>query len=249
MHASLSSQNSEQSPKISVILAFLFFPFAFFVLSLESLPIREAYGELRWSIDLLTIAYCSLTFFWAKPKLKRLIAIIIPLSSIGELIFSEWLELYHYRLDFIPIYVPFGHAIVYSAGYIFYEQDWVLRHTAVLRYSLISLYVTVFLTVGLWFGDTFTLIGGSLFFAIVYRKKWDNLYFLIAVGVVWIELLGTHFGCWAWSPLSFNTIATANPPLGAVFIYAGGDALVVKIDRFLRSSFSPTTDSQSSLNP
>lgn len=247
MHTGLARQNHPQSPRISLILALLFFPFAFLVLSLESFPIREAYGELRWLLDLLTIAYCSLTFFYAQPKLQRLMAIIIPLSLIGEILFSEWLELYQYRMDFIPIYVPFGHAIVYSAGYIFSEQDWVLQNKSLIKASLIVFYLIIFLTVGLFFEDRFTLILGSLFFAVVYRKKWDNLYFLIALGVVWIELLGTHFGCWAWSEYSFNTIATANPPLGAVFFYAGGDALVTKIDRFLGRSFPGTIEPQESL--
>ncbi|MGB6167369.1 MAG: hypothetical protein WBF52_07260 [Geitlerinemataceae cyanobacterium] len=233
MYTSLSIQDTEQSSQISFVLALLFFPFTALVLSLESAQIREVYGEMRWLLDLLTMGYCCLAFFHAQPKLKRLMAIIIPLSFLGEVIFSEWLELYTYRTDFIPIYVPFGHAIVYSAGYIFADRSWVLRNKSFITYSSILFYSIIFLTAGLFFGDLFTLIFGALFFAILYRKKWDNLYFLIAFGVVWVELVGTHFGCWTWSEFSFNTIATANPPLGAVFFYAGGDVLVSKIDRFL----------------
>lgn len=233
MHTSLYTQNTEQSSQISFVLALFFFPFTVLVLSLESVPVREVYGEMRWLLDLLTIGYCSLTFFHAKPKLKRLMAIIIPLSFLGEVIFSEWLELYSYRTDFIPIYVPFGHAIVYSAGYIFADRSWVLRNKSFVTHISIVFYSLIFLTAGLFFGDLFTSIFGALFFAILYRKNWDNLYFLIALGVVWIELVGTHFGCWTWSEFSFDTIATANPPLGAVFFYAGGDVLVSKIDRFL----------------
>lgn len=247
MHISLSSQNNQQSPRISVVLALLFFPFAFFVLSLESVTIREVYGEMRWLLDLLTIGYCSLTFIYAKPKLKRLMAIIIPLSFIGEVIFSEWLKLYSYRTDFIPIYVPFGHAIVYSAGYIFSEQNLILQNKLFFQSILTAFYGLIFLITGLLFGDVFTLIFGTLFFAIVSKKRWDNLYLLIALGVVWIELVGTHFGCWAWSKFSFDTIATANPPLGAVFFYAGGDALVAKIDRFLGRLSHRTLDPQEPL--
>jgi hypothetical protein len=247
MHASLSTQNHEQSDRISVILALLFFPFAFLVLSLESGAIREVYGEMRWLLDLLTIGYCGLTIFYANPQLKRLMAIMIPLSFIGEVIFCELLEMYSYRTDFIPIYVPFGHAIVYSAGYIFSGQNWVVRNQSSITTISIIFYSLIFLTAGLFFGDLFTVIFGILFFAVLYRKNWDNLYFLIALGVVWIELVGTHFGCWAWSKFSFDTISTANPPVGAVFFYAGGDALVSKIDRFLKRSVDRTLEPQEPL--
>jgi hypothetical protein len=231
---SISTQNNESASPVSVALAFLFFPFTFLVLSLESATLREVYGEMRGWLDLLTIGYCGMMFVVANPRLKRLMAIIMPLSFLGEVIFCEWLDFYQYRLDFIPIYVPFGHGIVYSAGYILSEQDWVRQYQSWVKPILIGFYGAILAIVGLFFGDQLTLILGILFFAILYRKHWNPLYLIIALGVVWVELVGTHFGCWAWSPLSFGMIATANPPLGAVFFYAGGDVLVAKIDQFLR---------------
>jgi hypothetical protein len=41
--------------------------------------------------------------------------------------------------------------------------------------------------------------------------------------------VGTFFGCWRWVPKIFGTISAVNPPMGAVFFYAGGDVLLAKI--------------------
>ena len=68
-----------------------------------------------------------------------------------------------------------------------------------------------------------------LFFLLLKRKRWQNLYYFIALCVIFIELVGTFFGCWKWVPKIFGTISAVNPPMGAVFFYAGGDVLLAKI--------------------
>jgi hypothetical protein len=55
------------------------------------------------------------------------------------------------------------------------------------------------------------------------------MYYFIAICVIIIELIGTYFKCWTWSPKIFGYLSTANPPMGAVFFYAGGDVLLAKI--------------------
>lgn len=82
-----------------------------------------------------------------------------------------------------------------------------------------------------FFNDIFTLIFSFGFFWILKRKKWANLYYFIALCVIFIELIGTGFQCWKWVPLTFSVIPAANPPMGAVFFYAGGDVLIGKIVR------------------
>jgi hypothetical protein len=61
------------------------------------------------------------------------------------------------------------------------------------------------------------------------RKKWQIVYYTIALCVIFIELVGTYNKCWIWVPKTFDIIPVANPPMGAVFFYAGGDVILAKI--------------------
>lgn len=154
---------------------------------------------------------------------------MVFLSYIGELIFCKLLGMYDYRTEFIPLYVPFGHAIVYASGYIFAHTQWAVKNDQLLRKFFAVFFSVLFLAVGVLLGDIFTLVFGLLFFALMKRKRWQNLYYFIALCVIFIELVGTYFQCWTWVPKTFGVIPAANPPLGAVFFYAGGDVLLVKI--------------------
>jgi len=42
-------------------------------------------------------------------------------------------------------------------------------------------------------------------------------------------LVGTYFKCWTWVPKTFGVIPLVNPPMGAVFFYAGGDVILAKM--------------------
>jgi hypothetical protein len=70
---------------------------------------------------------------------------------------------------------------------------------------------------------------GGLFFLLLRRKRWQNLYFFIAVCVIFIELVGTYLHCWTWKSKIVDRIPTVNPPIGAVLFYVGGDVLLAKI--------------------
>jgi hypothetical protein len=137
--------------------------------------------------------------------------------------------MYHYRTTVIPLYVPFGHAIVYASGFVFAHTEWAVSKDSLLKKYFAIGFSILFLLVGIFLKDIFSLIFGLLFFLILKRKKWQNLYYFIAICVVFIELAGTYFQCWKWVPKIFGLISAANPPMGAVFFYAGGDVLLSKI--------------------
>lgn len=154
---------------------------------------------------------------------------MVPLSYLGELIFCKWLGMYNYRTEAIPLYVPFGHAIVYASGYVFAHTNWASRNDKALGKFFAIAFIILFLSVGFFLNDMFSLLFGIFFFLLLKRKKWQNLYYFIALCVIYIELLGTYFQCWTWVPKTFDAIPAANPPMGAVFFYAGGDVLLAKI--------------------
>ena len=211
----------------------VFFPFfTVAALGIDSVYFAENYFDGRQITNLLAVVYFSFFFLVSDSCLRKLMFVMAFLSYIGELIFCTLLGMYNYRTVVIPLYVPFGHAIVYASGYVFAHTEWAVRNDKQLKkYFAIGL-LLLFLSVGIFRNDIFSLIFGIFFFLLLKRKKWQNLYYFIALCVIFIELEGTYFQCWKWVPKTFGLIPTINPPMGAVFFYAGGDVLLVKIVEF-----------------
>lgn len=216
--------------------------FTFFTvvaLGIDSVYFAENYFDGRQITNLLAIVYFSFFFLVSDSYLRKLMFVMVFLSYIGELIFCTLLGMYDYRTAVIPLYVPFGHAIVYASGYVFAHTEWAFRNDKLLKKYFAIGFLMLFLSVGIFLNDTFSLIFGVFFFLLLKRKKWQNLYYFIALCVIFIELAGTYFQCWKWVPKTFGLIPTINPPMGAVFFYAGGDVLLVKIVEFWK--FKTTT--------
>jgi hypothetical protein len=206
------------------------FPF-FTVLALwiDSVYFHETYFDGRMLTNVLAITYFCLFFFSAQSYLRKLMFIMVFLSYIGELIFCKLLGMYAYRTDDIPLYVPFGHAIVYASGFVMAEMPLFTKQDNELKKIFLVSFVLLFLSVGVFLNDIFSLVFGALFFVLMKRKKWQNVYYSIALCVIFIELVGTYFKCWTWVSNTFGVIPAVNPPMGAVFFYAGGDVILAKI--------------------
>jgi hypothetical protein len=211
----------------------VFFPFfTVAALGIDSVYFAENYFDGRQITNLLAVIYFSFFFLVSDSYLRKLMFAMVFLSYIGELIFCTFLGMYDYRTVVIPLYVPFGHAIVYASGYVFAHTEWAVRNDKRLKKYFAIGFLLLFLSVGIFLNDIFSLIFGVFFFLLLKRKKWQNLYYFIAICVIFIELAGTYFQCWKWVPKTFGLIPAINPPMGAVFFYAGGDVLLVKIVEF-----------------
>jgi hypothetical protein len=221
--------NEKANHKGQLFMAFGFLLFTILALGIDSVAFFRDYFDGRSITNVLGIFYFFLFFYFADSHLRRLMFVMVFLSYIGELIFCTLLGMYQYRTDAIPLYVPFGHAIVYASGYVFAHTEWAVRNDKVLKRYFVIGFGLLFLSVGFFLNDWFSLLFGVCFFLLLKRKRWQNLYYFIALCVIYIELLGTYFQCWAWVPETFDAIPTANPPMGAVFFYAGGDVLLAKI--------------------
>ncbi len=217
------------SPKSQLNLAFGFTVFTVLALGIDSIFFTKRFFDARAITNVAAIGYFFLLFFSVEIYLRKLMLVMVFLSYIGELIFCKLLGMYDYRTEVIPLYVPFGHAIVYASGYIFAHAGWSVVYEQLLRKFFAIFFSVLFLAVGVFLNDIFTLLFGLLFFVLMKRKRWQNLYYFIALCVIFIELVGTYFQCWTWIPKTFGLIPASNPPMGAVFFYAGGDVLLVKI--------------------
>lgn len=222
-------QSSEQKKSSTFFYAYFFPVFTVIALWIDSTSFSNIYFDGRNLTNVLAILYFCLFFNSAQSYLKKLMFTMVFLSYLGELIFCKLLGMYNYRTADIPLYVPFGHAIVYASGFVFAENSLIVRNTILLKKIFFTSFAILFLGVGLVLNDWFSINFGLLFFVLMRRKKWQNVYYTIALCVIFIELVGTFFKCWTWVPKTFGLIPTANPPMGAVFFYAGGDVILAKI--------------------
>lgn len=210
-------------------LAIAFPVFTVLALGIDSVSFLHNYFDGRQLTNILAIGYFALMCYTSGQHLRRLMFVMVFLSYMGELVFCKLLGMYTYRTDAIPLYVPFGHAIVYASGFIVAHTPFALKADKKLRIIFAISFAALFLYVGIVLNDVFSLVFGFMFFVLLYRKRWQNMYYFIALCVIFIELTGTYFKCWAWVPKIFVCMPTVNPPMGAVFFYGGGDVLLAKI--------------------
>ncbi len=231
--------NKENNKQRKFIFAFFFPFFTLLALWIDSVSFRQNHFDGRILTNFLAILYFVLFFLSASSYLRKLMFCMVFLSYIGELIFCKALGMYMYRTSDIPLYVPFGHAIVYASGFVLAETKLIVNNEITSKKIFFVAFALLFLSVGIVLKDMFSLIFGLFFFGLMKRKKGQNVYYTIALCVIFIELVGTYFKCWTWVPKTFNLIPAANPPMGAVFFYAGGDVILAKIVSYWKSN---TTD-------
>jgi hypothetical protein len=62
------------------------------------------------------------------------------------------------------------------------------------------------------------------------------IYMFMPLFVLFVEVVGTAFGCWSWSSKPFGILSTTNPPMGSVMFYVYLDIIVM----FLGSMWATT---------
>ncbi|MES2487724.1 MAG: hypothetical protein V4581_17485 [Bacteroidota bacterium] len=225
--AQQKNESHSNNPQLWFALGFPFF--TLLALGIDSPAFMHAYFDGRQLANTMAVCY-FLGMFWASgSRLRGLMLVMVPLSYIGELIFCKLLGMYEYRNGLIPLYVPIGHAVIYASGYIYAYTRWAKACRKQFGVFFAVFFTLLFLYVGVFLNDIFSVISGVLFLLLLRRKRWQNLYCFVALCVIFIEMAGTLLKCWYWMPKIFGVLPAANPPMGAVFFYAGGDVLLAKI--------------------
>ncbi len=223
---SIIKNNNSIYPPLFIIL--LWIPILFF----DSVYFDEHYfnGKIITSISVIGI---TLYLIWTVPlRLKILMIIMIPLSWLGEYIFCVLLDMYHYRGGVIPLYVPFGHAGIFTMGWLLTQRSFAITNPQKFKKILIGFYAISFSFVIIYLKDTLSLLLGILFFIVLKRKNFLPFYLMMSLLVLYLELVGTYFGTWKWDHEQ-GIFQTVNPPLGAVFFYVGGDLTLGRLTRFI----------------
>jgi hypothetical protein len=205
-----------------------FWPLTALVLFCDSRMVAGSGDDGQVLSDLLAPAFLGLLMLRLRPDQRLLAALFVPISAAGEGVFSLLFGLYHYRLGGVPIYVPFGHAILLSVGLVLADSPLVRRHERRVRDALILFHGGLMAGAFLLLGDSLTAIFGAGFALILWRKRGRPFYLIMGVLVLYIELLGTIWGCWAWAPAPWGILHTTNPPTGAFACYVIADIIAMK---------------------
>jgi len=194
---------------------------------LDSSRVAAYFPQSQWVTNMLFV----MLFFWlyqhVSVPVRKMMLYGLPLALLGELFFSVVLGMYTYRLNSVPLYVPFGHCMVYVAVCYMVKEPLFRRYLHRIDrslYLLMVIYSTLWLLLA---DDLFGFLCLLVILWIFYRHPITRPYFLVMyVVVVYVELLGTHYHCWQWPPIwfgLFDWVPSANPPSAISVVYFGFD--------------------------
>jgi hypothetical protein len=183
-------------------------------------------GLLTWGLLVALLARET-------PMVRLQTVIVIAFATAVEYTFSPFLEVYTYRFDNVPAFVPPGHGLVYLAALT------MARTTLFRERSRTMVTLTVVLGGGyaLWAVSPLAprpdVLGLFWYGCLVAFLVWGRsrlLYVGAFIVVTYLELIGTHWGIWTWATHDpTGLVAMGNPPSGAAGGYGWFDLAAITI--------------------
>ncbi|HVQ18971.1 MAG TPA: hypothetical protein VMT27_08040 [Actinomycetes bacterium] len=157
--------------------------------------------------------------------------IVVVFATLVEFTFSGWLEVYVYRLDNVPAFVPPGHGLVYLAAFSLGRSTWFQQHSGL----LVRLTVVLGGLYAAWgmspLAPRLDVLGAFWYLCLLGFLRWGRsrmLYVGAFAVVTYLEILGTWIGTWAWGPTDpTGLVAIGNPPTGAAGGYGWFDLVAM----------------------
>lgn len=167
------------------------------------------------------------------PLVRMQTAVVIVFATIVEYTFSPWLEVYTYRFDNVPAFVPPGHGLVYLAALCMGRSTFFRTHARVLvTATVVAGGLYAFWGVSPWAPrpDVLGLFWYGCLLAFLAWGRSRLLYVGAFVVVTYLELIGTWLGTWAWQPYDpTGLVAMGNPPSGAAGGYGWFDLAAITL--------------------
>lgn len=189
------------------------------------------------------ISFIAIHRFYEKFKksTKRVKSFMIYAIIVGivlEVIASLVLKMYTYRLENIPLYVPFGHALIYISAYYLSKEPITKKYEDKIKTILFISVISYSLLWWYFANDQFGLMCLFIFLLVYYYNKRSRLFMLYIFSlVVYVELIGTATGAWYWADVTFFGLPSANPPSAIGIAYVLLDSICL----FLYKKFNPKT--------
>lgn len=209
----------------------LYLPAILFIwigLFLDNKELSQTISYNQWLTNIVVLPVFFWIYFHSPRYLKQMMLFGILVAMFGESLFSLLLGMYTYRLENIPLYVFLGHSVVYAGVYYLAKEPLIRKNQEQV--------IKILLITAVLYSSSWLLFGNDLFgflcmvgLVIVLRRyKTSRLFFLLMFFMVaYLEVVGTHYGCWSWPPIWFDVIPfvpSSNPPSGIGFFYFLFDA-------------------------
>lgn len=199
-----------------------------------SLTVQRALGVVTWVVLAVVLAR-------ERPLVRTQVLVVVVFATIVEYTFSPLLEVYTYRFDNVPAYVPPGHGLVYLAALALGRSAFVRRHL----HACVLTVLTVGGAYAAWglspLAPRLDVLGAFWFACLVGFLAWGPsrpLYVGAFVVVTWLEVLGTALGTWTWQPMDpTGIVAIGNPPSGAAGGYGWFDLAALLLAPWLLARF------------
>jgi hypothetical protein len=181
------------------------------------------------------VIFLSLLKFSNRSKRIALLLCLLY-ATIGEVFLSLIWQLYEYRLHNIPLFIPPGHALLFTLGLLLAPKipNWFIWMIP----SIVGLYTIFLVKTGI---DT---LGGVLFIAFLFCLifgKAKKLYVTMFLLSLVLEIYGTTVGNWAWNyDEQWFGMVTTNPPIGAGAFYCMLDLLIVSTMAWFKTLLNST---------
>ena len=220
------SATSDAGTRLGLVGAIVMMGWLTAVLAVDSdgtIGTQRLLGGATWIVLVVAFRRCS-------PLVRVQTLVVVAFATVVEYTFSPGLEVYVYRFDNVPAYVPPGHGLVYLSAF-------ALGHIPLVRRNLRTAAVLVMVPLGLWAGYGLLLaerpdaLGAFWFVCLLGFLRWGpspEVYVGAAVVVTWLELAGTRLGTWTWQtedPVGWFSIG--NPPSGAAGGYGWFDLVAL----------------------
>lgn len=228
----------KSNARFRTVMLLGFWPLTALVLYCDSRQVAgfTSYGQAISTV--LAFGFLLALLACVRPERRLALALFVVLSAIGEGVFSLLFGLYHYRLGGVPLYVPLGHSILMGTGLLLADLDWVKQRLSGVKTALLLMHGGLILGTLLLFGDTLSTFWTVIFLFLLRKRFADPFYLILGALVLYVEMLGTAWGCWVWRPDAFGVLHTTNPPPGAFTCYVVGDILALSIARRVQAGWA-----------
>jgi len=179
-----------------------------------------------WGQMLTNVGVWALLLHWLRRAAshERLgLAVCVAYATVGEIFLSLVWGLYEYRLGNIPLFVPPGHALLFTLGALLAarSRDWLVWFVPAAAAPFVF-------ALALLDADSFGALLFALFLVCLRFGRARKLYAVMFVLALAMELYGTWLGNWTWlRAVPWLGLSTLNPPLAAGVFYCLLDLLVV----------------------
>lgn len=194
-----------------------------FILFFDSIYFSNNVTNSQTLINILMLIGFFALYYRSTSRVKELMIYAVIIGFGGEYLFSRLLNMYTYRLENVPLYVPIGHAALYGRVFKFSNASIVKKHHKALE-QFFAIFIAGFATIYLiFFNDVFGFLMTVCVFLLLWKRPKERLFFysmylLVAI----LEIGGTAFGCWKWPNSAFGFfeyLPSNNPPSGISLFY------------------------------